>query len=101
MFPYATDAGPGRSGNDILNAPGLNVEVKATGEKLSLMACLRQALAGGTPWWVSILVWRHNGQGEKGMDDWTVSMSLIDFERLWKIKAEYVKTLEEGNDASP
>mgnify|MGYP006915917977 CR=1 FL=1 len=48
MFPYATDAGPGRSGNDVLNTPGLNVEVKAQGEGLSIPAALRQCRSGGT-----------------------------------------------------
>lgn len=80
LFPWATDAGPGRSGNDVLNTPGLNVEVKAHGESLSIPAALRQCRAGGTKWWRSILIWRHNGQGEKSMAEWSVSMSLADFE---------------------
>lgn len=83
LFPYATDQGPGRSGNDLINTPRLKVEIKARQEQgVSLPASLRQAESApgkGTP----ILIWRHNGQGEMNMDRWTVSMNLADFERIW------------------
>jgi len=82
LFPYAQDAGAGRQGNDILNTPGLNVEVKAR-DTVSLVAALKQASTGegaGKP----IVIWRHNGQGLTSMDNWTVTMSLIEFEELWR-----------------
>lgn len=87
MFPHATSTGGGESGNDIRNTPGLAVEIKGVGEGLSLQAALRQAKAGavakGEPDVMPILIWRHNGQGEANMKDWTVTMSLSDFEKLW------------------
>lgn len=83
MFPWATDQGPGRPGNDIINTPRLKVEVKARQETgVTIPAALRQAAATkgeGMP----ILIWRHNGQGETHQDHWTVSMYLGDFDRLW------------------
>lgn len=82
LFPWATDAGAGRPGNDILNTPGLAVEVKAR-DDVSLVAALKQATSGN-PSALPIVVWRHNGQGESTMDDWTVTMRLRDFETLWR-----------------
>lgn len=87
LFPYATDAGAGRSGNDLLNTPGLAVEVKAR-DDVSLVAALKQATDGMTPILgrnvMPVVIWRHNGQGETAMDQWTVTMRLIDFEELWR-----------------
>jgi hypothetical protein len=82
LFPWATDAGAGRQGNDILNTPGLAVEVKAR-DDVSLVAALGQAMRGN-PESLPIVVWRHNGQGVSSMDDWTVTMRLADFELLWR-----------------
>ena len=39
-WPWATDAGAGRSGSDLLNTPGLKAEVKARRD-LNLAAWLR------------------------------------------------------------
>lgn len=79
LFPYATDAGAGRQGSDVLNTPGFAIEVKATTTQ-SLQAGLRQAEAGGRG--IPALIWRHNGQGEAQMDEWTVTLRLRDFEEL-------------------
>lgn len=81
--PDAYAIGAGESGSDIQRAPaGLEVEVKAQGAKMSLPAALRQAAAraGGD---VPVIVWRHPGQGPATVGEWTVTMSLEDFERLW------------------
>lgn len=79
IAPNAYAIGAGESGNDIQRVPGLAVEVKAK-DTVSLPAALRQAQSGdGMP----IVVWRHNGQGEGTIGEWTVSMSLTDFETLW------------------
>lgn len=83
LFPYATDAGAGRQGNDLLNTPGLAVEIKAR-DTVSLPAALKQAATGAKlSTDIPIAVQRHNGQGEASMDEWTVTMRLADFETLW------------------
>ena len=82
IYPYATDVGAGRPGNDLLHTGSLAVEVKAR-DTVSIEAALRQA-THNHPDSTPILVWRHNGQGEKTMDEWTVSMRLKDFEGLWE-----------------
>ena len=87
LYPNATDAGAGRPGKDILNTPGLATEVKARG-RFTLLETLRQAEANASDSEVPIVVWRHNGQGEKSMDDWTVSMRLSMFEAMWTTLSE-------------
>lgn len=80
IAPWAKAVGAGESGNDILDAPGLKTEIKAR-DAVTLPASLRQARSDpgdGTP----IVIWRHNGQGEAQMDEWTVTLSLVDFEAL-------------------
>lgn len=61
-WPYATSAGAGRSGTDVLNTPDIAVEVKAR-KDLSPLAWVRQAEAaadGRLPF----AVFRPNGMGE-------------------------------------
>lgn len=83
LAPYAVPVGAGDHGEDILNSPeGLVVEIKAR-DTVSLVVGLEQALKSNPnaiPW----LVWRHNGQGEASMDDWTVTMRLKDAEELYR-----------------
>lgn len=83
IAPFATAIGAGESGNDIVNGPpGIKVEVKAQGERMSLPAGLRQAAAApgiGIP----IVVWRHPGQGPASIGEWTVTMSLADWEAMY------------------
>ena len=83
--PNCYKVGAGESGNDILRVPGLAVEVKAK-DTVSFPAALRQAVAGNrrTLGAVPIVVARHNGQGEASIGEWTVTMSLRDFEKLWR-----------------
>lgn len=110
LYPYATDAGSGRSGVDILNTgDGLAVEVKAK-EHVSLMAGIRQARIAGlikdaeregisdaqtagheratdTDFWypngpLPVLITRHNGQGPASIGEWTVTMTLAEFEEI-------------------
>lgn len=82
MAPYAVPVGAGEQGEDILNPPeGLVIEIKAR-DTVSLVAALKQAVnsnPGAIPW----VIWRHNGQGESSMDDWTVTMRLKDAEKLY------------------
>lgn len=79
-FPYATDAGAGRSGRDVLNLIGLACEVKARAG-FQPLAWIKQAVktaAGDLPF----VVFRCNGQGEKTAGDWPVLLRLEDFTAL-------------------
>lgn len=109
MFPYAKAAGAGEQGNDVLDTPGLVVEVKAR-DQVTIPAALRQARQGAVrtsleigdgdhgvtaaeraedieeyrhSFPTTILIHRHNGQGPAQIGQWSVSMSLEDFEQLW------------------
>lgn len=73
-WPYATDAGAGRSGSDLLGVPGLGVEIKARRD-LNPMAWVRQADNGtGLP----LCVFRPDGMGPASVDQWPVLMRLSD-----------------------
>lgn len=77
-WPYATDAGAGRNGSDILGVPGLAVEVKARRD-LNLTAWLRQASAEkGLP----IVIHRPDGFGPGAIADWPVTFRLADAVKL-------------------
>lgn len=79
-FPYATDAGAGRPGRDLLNLVGLAGEVKAR-TAFSPLAWIRQAIttAGGD---LPFVLLRCNGQGPKTIGDWPVLLRLEDFTTL-------------------
>lgn len=75
-WPYASDAGAGRAGNDILGVPGLAIEVKARRD-LDLPAWLRQASrdhTGGLP----LVVHRPDGMGPAAVAEWPVTLRLAD-----------------------
>ncbi|MCU1613134.1 MAG: hypothetical protein JWO98_674 [Frankiales bacterium] len=79
-FPFATDAGAGRPGRDILNLLGLACEVKARAG-FSPLAWVKQAVkaaAGDLPF----VVLRCNGQGPAAVGDWPVLLRLEDFTAL-------------------
>jgi len=82
LAPYAVPVGAGESGEDIINPPdGLVIEIKAR-DTVSLQAALKQARHSNPeaiPW----IIWRHNGQGEASLDDWTVTMRLVDAEQMY------------------
>ena len=67
-WPYATDAGAGRNGNDILNIAGINVEVKARRD-FSPTGWLRQASGVVTPG-LACVVQRPDGYGPAKIEDW-------------------------------
>jgi hypothetical protein len=90
-FPYATDAGAGRPGVDILNADPLATEVKARGT-VSLVAQLKK-LRADNPGKLPNVTWRHNGQGEASLSDWTVTLFYEDFKALAEA---YLNLLEMG-----
>jgi len=79
-FPYATDAGAGRGGRDIMNVVGLAIEVKARRD-LSLPSWLRQAVAAaGLD--VPVVIHRPDGFGPTSLPDWPVTMRLADWTHL-------------------
>jgi hypothetical protein len=83
LAPYAVPVGAGDHGEDILNSPeGLVVEIKAR-DTVTLPTALEQAQKSN-PTAIPLVVWRHNGQGEASLDDWTVTIKLKDFETLYK-----------------
>lgn len=94
-FPFATDAGAGRNGRDILGMVGLALEVKARRD-LSLPAWLRQAqdYADGD---LPAVIHRPDGFGPARVADWPVTMRLEDFTRLIRA-AGYG---DPGADATP
>lgn len=69
IYPYATDAGAGRSGADILNTPGVSIEVKARAN-FDPVATMKQAKANTEEGEAPIAVCRMNGQGPANIDDW-------------------------------
>lgn len=69
VFPYATDAGAGRQGKDILNTPGAAIEVKARAG-FNPAADMRQAAANAADGETPIIVCRLNGQGPANIDAW-------------------------------
>ena len=82
LAPYAVPVGAGDHGEDILNSPeGLVVEIKAR-DTVTLPKALEQA-AKSNPNAMPLVIWRHNGQGEASMDDWTVTMRLKDIEEMY------------------
>jgi hypothetical protein len=64
-------------GKDILNTPGLSIEVKATGE-FDMLAALRQAAANAEPEDLPIAVYRPRGYGQEKLGQWPMFMRLED-----------------------
>jgi hypothetical protein len=82
-WPWATDAGAGRTGSDILNVPGLEWEVKARAD-YAPAAWLRQAALnrhGGVP----LVTHRVNGQGLLSVASWPTIMRLEDAVRILRL----------------
>lgn len=79
-FPYATDAGAGRGGRDVLNLIGLACEVKARSsfEPLAWVKQSIKAADGDLPF----VVMRCNGQGEAAIAEWPVIIPLGHFTEL-------------------
>jgi hypothetical protein len=78
-WPYATDQGAGRNGNDVLGVPGLAIEVKARRD-FNPKAWVDQAEAGGTG--LPMCVLRPMGMANESMDAWPVVMRLADLVSL-------------------
>lgn len=80
-YPYATDAGAGRPGRDVLNTPGLSIEVKArTG--FNPQAWLRQAEGAAKGAELPVAIFRPNGMGEASIGKWGCLLTLQEFTDL-------------------
>lgn len=79
-FPYATPAGAGRAGRDVLGMLGLAPEIKARAKFLPL-EWVRQARANADRDLPFVLL-RCNGQGPATIADWPVLLRLEDFTAL-------------------
>ena len=80
-FEFADSAGAGRTGSDILNVPGLAIEVKArTG--FNPLAWVKQAIEARRAGELPQVVMRCNGQGEATVGDWIVLRPLREDTRL-------------------
>lgn len=76
LFPRARSVEAFASGRDLLETPGVSVEVKATSTD-PLLAALRQAVAaaeGDLP----LVVWRPNGYGPERIGEWVAAVRLVD-----------------------
>ena len=92
-WPYATDAGAGRPGKDILGTPGLSIEVKARRD-YDPLAWLRQAATSpGLP----IVIHRPDGMGPATVANWPVTMRLADVVGLLRA-AGYGNPTDEGKE---
>lgn len=78
LFPNAMQVNSAASGADILNTPGLAIEVKAR-RGLDLPAWMRQAAKNAKPGEMPVLMTRLNGQGEETVDDWPVILRFGNF----------------------
>lgn len=79
-WPFATDAGAGRAGVDILGTPGLAWEIKARRD-YDPSRWLRQAAEerrSGLP----LVVYRPDGMGPARVGDWPVTLRLSDMVEL-------------------
>lgn len=87
LFPYATDAGAGRQGRDVLNTPGLSIEVKARAG-FDPLAWIRQARTNTAEGEVAAVTFRPNGMGPAQLPEWPVLLRFEDFVELLR-KAGY------------
>lgn len=89
-WPFCEDAGAGRNGTDLLNTPGLAVEVKARREFRPLEWMKQARTSPGLP----IVVMRPDGAGPASIDDWPTFMRHSDLRRLLR-QAGYGDPLDE------
>ena len=80
-WPYATDAGAGRPGSDILGVPGVAIEVKARRDFRPLEWVKQAGKAGGG---LPVCVHRPDGMGPATVASWPVTMRLEDLITLLK-----------------
>ena len=69
LYPDAKGVPASLPGVDVLNTPGLALEVKATAS-VTLPAWLRQARKNAQPGDLPVAIYRPNGAGPESIDDW-------------------------------
>lgn len=91
-WPYATDAGAGRPGRDILNVPGLAIEVKGRRDYHPLTWLRQTARTAGPD--LPLVVHRPDGMGLVRVAEWPVTIRLGDLVPLLR-RAGYGDPLPE------
>lgn len=81
LYPQAVRVPAALPGRDILNTPGVAIEVKARRD-LNLLAWLRQAEKNASPGEVPAVASRPDGIGVENVDNWPVTIRLKDFVSL-------------------
>ena len=74
-YPNAQPVAAFLDGKDILNTPGLSIEVKATAST-PILGAVRQAVNNADPNDVPLVVWRPNGYGPTTIDQWIIATQL-------------------------
>lgn len=111
LFPWATDAGAGRTGKDILNTPSFAIEVKAR-SNFEPVSSMRQAKANADDTETPIVVCRMNGQGPANIGQWIAFTTWDEMTMLMAFKQAVLRHpeiwqemneqygLQNGDDAS-
>lgn len=81
LYPMAQSTGAGRTGKDVLNTPGLWLEVKAR-SKFEPVSALKQAKEADLFNEIPMFVYRPNGVGETRVGEWLVTMRQVDARHL-------------------
>jgi hypothetical protein len=87
VFPEAVAVASALPGSDVLNTPGVAVEVKSRRD-LDLQAWLRQATKNASIEELPVVIHRPDGLGVTRVDEWPVTMRLYEFVLLLR-KAGY------------
>ena len=95
-WPFATSAGAGRSGTDVLGVPGIGIEVKAR-SGFDPKAWIRQARGHGYD--VSLVTFRPNGMGPATIEEWPVLLTLGELVTILRA-AGYGYTEPDGDSPS-
>lgn len=80
-WPYATDAGAGRQGSDILGCPGLSWEIKARAD-FNPTGWLNQGTRRAG---LNLVAYRPTGYGPARIGDWPAILRLDDL--IWLLRA--------------
>lgn len=75
LYPHCVATSPGASGPDLINTPGIAVEVKAR-RALDLPAWLRQAQHNAPGATLPLLIIRPHGMGEASVEQWACVLTL-------------------------
>ena len=74
-YPNAEPVAAFLNGKDIVNTPGLSIEVKAT-SAVPILGAVRQAVNNADTGDIPLVVWRPNGYGETRVGEWIIATQL-------------------------